>query len=284
MSKVRIVTDSTSDIPLRLLEQYGIVLVPLNVHFGDDVYKDMTELTPEQFIERLVKSKVHPRTSQPSPGEFVEVYRTVVEAGEDIVSMHLSSLLSGTCQSAAIAKGSFPDARIEIIDTRLASLAAGLAVLEAARAAQEGASVDEVVRVAKAACERCRVFFAVDTLDYLYRNGRIGKAAHLMGSLLNMKPILTLVDGQVTSFDKVRGQKRAIGRLVEILHEKVPKEAALRVAVMHSACLSAAEALASEIARDFKVEETIISSLGAVIATHVGPGTIAVATLPESPK
>jgi len=280
LAKVKVITDSTSDIPLNVLDQHDIGLVPLNVHFGDEVYKDQVELTAEQFMDKLVKSKVHPRTSQPSPGEFVEMYRPFVEKGMDIVSMHLSSSLSGTYQSASIAKESFPNARIEVVDTRLASMAAGLCVIEAARLAQQGADIDEVMHVIRDKCATCHVYFAVDTLDYLHRNGRIGKAAHLMGSLLNMKPILTLQDGVVISHDKVRGQKRATNRLLEIMSEKVPQDAPVKVTIMHSASLQAAESLSAEIASRLKVVEATLAPLGAVIATHVGPGTLAVAWIP----
>jgi len=279
MAGIRVVTDSTADLPLDLAAKRGVSVVPLNVHFDTGVYKDQIELTSEQFFKKLVTDPSRPRTSQPSPGDFATEYRRLVDQGNAVVSIHLSAKLSGTYQSAMIAREGFPDARIEVMDTGLASTALGLIVLEAAEAAARGADFGEVVEVVRRAQQRSGVIFVVDTLDYLFRNGRLGRAQHLMGSLLNMKPILTLEDGTVAALDKVRGKNKALGRMYEIVRERVPKGAGVKMAVAHGAAPDVAQIVADRLARDFGPSELIIAPLGAVIATHAGPGTIAVCYL-----
>lgn len=280
MTRVKVVTDSTADIPLHLLKAHNISVVPLNVHFGSEVFKDQIELSSERFFEKLQSSPVKPRTSQPSPAEFAEVYTRLGQEGFAVVSMHLSAQLSGTYQSARIAAG-MVSTQVAVVDSKMASMALGLRVLEVAREAARGADFEQVASIAEESLERTGVYFMVDTLDYLYANGRIGRAAHLLGSLLNMKPILTLQDGVVTPFEKVRGKNKAVARIVEILGETIPKGKRVTIAVVHGNAQAAAEALARDIAVNLNVSEMIVSSLGAVIGTHVGPGVLAAAYLIE---
>ena len=278
VGKVKVVTDSTCDIPRELLESLDITMVPLNVHFGTDVFKDYTELSSEEFFKKLVSDPRHPRTSQPAPGEFSAVYRKALDDGRPVVSVHISADLSGTYQSAVIAKGDFPGAEIEVIDTRLASMAAGLPVLEAARAAREGASFQEVVAVARRAAANSGVYFVVDTLDYLHRNGRIGKAAHLIGSLLNMKPILALEEGVVVAVEKVRGKNKALATLKNLIVEKVGTKRA-RLSIIHGNAPEVASRTAGDLAAAVNAVEVITAPLGAVIGAHGGPGLVGAAYL-----
>ncbi len=276
MAGVKIVVDSTCDLPRELRESHGITMVPLRVHFDPEVYLDHVDLTPSQFYEKLRTSSVHPRTSQPSPAEFAEVYGRLGGDGSRIVSIHLSANMSGTYQSAVLGKSMVPGVEVEVIDSRSACLGTGLMALAAARAAGEGKSVEEIGRVVNRIRENLVLYFVVDTLDYLRRNGRIGRAQHLLGSLLQFKPILTIDDeGFVTSFDKARGKSRAFSRLIEIVKERVPEGSEIMLAVVHAEAPADAEKLVSELGASYNIREKVVTDLGPVIGTHVGPGTLA---------
>lgn len=276
MGRVRVVTDSTADIPESLRRELGIEMVPLNVHFGPEVFKDQVDIFPDDFYARLPKTEHHPRTSQPSPGEFVETYKRIIEQGEDIVSIHISSKLSGTFQSATLAQNMLPDAPIEIVDSGLAAMVLGMVVLEAARAAQKGANQAEVRRVAEDTMRKTRVAFAVDTLEYLQRNGRIGKAAAFLGSLLGIRPLLTLSDGLVAPVEKIRGKSKVLPRVLEIIQEWVPAGSTVKAAITHAAAPEEAEVWKHEVSKIYTVEEWIVCPLGPVVGTHTGPGTVGV--------
>lgn len=274
MARVKVVTDSTADIPRGIVEQLGIIVVPLSVHFGEKVYLDYVELTSANFYDLLRKSPDHPRTSQPSPGDFATVFEEATKDGSSVVAVLVSAAMSGTCQSAFLARDMVKNATVEIIDSRAASMAIGLAVIEGARAAKAGKSQADVVAVVNDVLARTKVFFVVDTLEYLARNGRIGKAQALLGNLLSVKPVLTLEDGQVASFEKVRGEKKVIPRLVEIMGESLePSRKPAKVAIAHADCLERAEELKAAIEKAHHPAEITMSGLGAVVGTHVGPGT-----------
>lgn len=272
---LRIVTDSTADLPADLREASQIKMVPLTVHFGSESYKDAVEMNADAFWRQLESSPHLPKTAQPSPGDFLEVYRPLVAQGDEILSIHISGKLSGTIASARVAAQMLPDARITLLDTRSASLGLGLVVLEAARLAREGKSAAEVLPHLEAICNRMNVLFTLDTLEFLQRNGRIGKAQALLGGLLGVKPILHVdPEGMVAPLDKVRGKSRTLPRTLELLQERVPRGSRVRMAVLHTqAPEQAAEWLAA--AREiYQVEEALIASIGSVIATHAGPGAI----------
>ncbi len=280
MAGVKIVVDSTSDIPHNLAEELGITVVPLSVHFGDATYLDWVELTPMEFYDLLETSPHHPRTSPPSPSEFAQVYESLVADGSAVVSMHISSGMSETYSAAVMAKQMVGHGRIEVIDSRLVSLAFGLAAIEAARAAQEGKSFEEVAAVARNVLAKVegRVFFAVDTLDYLVRNGRIGRAQAILGTLLAVKPVLTITDGVVAPFEKVRGEKKVIPRMVDIMGESLGSGdgsgRTVKAAVVHAGCLDKAKELVGAVQRAHGVSDFLIGDLGAVVGTHAGPGTV----------
>ncbi len=273
MSKVRIVTDSTADLPRQLVDLYGITVVPLTVHFGPEEYKDYVELTPDDFFGKLGQSPHLPRTSQPSPADFKAAYEAAAKKADWILSIHISAALSGTCQSAVMARDMLPGLDIEILDTRSASLGVGLAVLAAARAAEAGADRAEILGAARRVIDRSHVFFAVDTLEYLEKNGRIGKAQALLGGLLKIKPVLTLDNGVVAPFEKVRGKPKVIPRLAEIAAERLGG-ARVRAAVVHGAAPEEAEALKNALAAKLDVEDMLIGQIGAVIGCHTGPGVL----------
>lgn len=278
MRKIRVVTDSTADIPISVREQYGIEMVPLKVHFGNETYQDAVTIQSEQFYEKLVQTDSLPTTSQPSPVDFLETYKRLAEEPDvEIISIHISSALSGTYQSAVLAKSLLDEkVNIKIIDSKSACYGLGMLVVAAAEAAKEGKSLTECAQIVQQLRNQTKLYFMVDTLEYLQKGGRIGKAAALFGSLLNIKPILTIDDsGEVAPVDKVRGQKKAMGRIIELLqHDYADKE--INVMVAHSNAQNTADELSALMKEHFQVRELGFTSIGPVIGTHVGPGAAAV--------
>jgi DegV family protein with EDD domain len=268
---VRIVTDSTADLTPEQQRAAGITVVPLNVHFGDEVFRDHVDLSSDEFFRRLKASPQLPRTSQPSVGAFEEAYRTLREGGDEIVSVHLSSKVSGTYNSALMAAQSVGDGAIEVVDSLSTSMALGFMALEGARLARSGKDRKAIAERLKALVPNGRVICVVDTLTYLERGGRIGKARALLGSLLNVKPILQLKDGEVVPLGRARGRPQALSRLVELL-ERDGKVSQL--AIMHGAAQSDAEQLRDRVAPRYPGLDILLTEIGAVLGTHTGPGVI----------
>jgi DegV family protein with EDD domain len=278
VSKIRIVTDSTADIPLSLREELGIEMVPLKIHFGSETYLDAVTLQSEQFYEKLTAASALPTTSQPSPLEFFEVYKKLAEEDPDveIISIHLSSALSGTYQSAVLAGSMLEEqAKIHIVDSLSASYGIGALVVAAATAAREGKSVAEILEIIRVLRANYHIYFLVSTLEFLQKGGRVGKASAIFGSLLNIKPILSIdPDGEVVAVEKVRGQKKAMARIVELLAADLSGRP-IHLNVAHSNSPEAAEQLRELIEQQFEVRSMAYIALGPVIGTHAGPGTVA---------
>jgi DegV family protein with EDD domain len=274
VSAIGIVTDSTSTISADLLRQYDIRVAPQVVIWEEKVLQDGVDITPDEFFRRLRTASVMPTTSQATVQSFLQVYRPLVEQKVPILSLVISSKLSGTYQSAVQAKEEFPGARIEVVDSQSAAMALGFQVLGAARAAEAGLSFDEVVALAQRAQEHTGVMFVVDTLEFLHRGGRIGGASRLFGTALNIKPILELQHGRIEPAERVRTKARALARLLEILEDRVGRRTPLRLAAMHAdAEAEAAELLAKAKAR-FSAVETMITVTSPAIGAHVGPGIV----------
>jgi len=276
MAGVRVVTDSGADIPKELREELGIAVVPLTIHFGDEEFKDGVDLDTAAFYARL-RAGGQPRTTQPSPADFEAVYRRLQEEGaEAIVSCHLSSEMSGTMQSAVLASTMESiKVRVHVVDTRSASIGIGLCAIEAARLARAGKPVEEIVAHVQGIVKRLQVYFLVDTLEYLHRNGRIGRASAFLGGLLNIKPLLTIDDGVVAPLERARGRAKARARLVELVKAGVG-DSKVCMGVVHADAREEGEALAAELQSSLNVEELILTELGPTIGTHVGPGTMGV--------
>lgn len=284
MPNIYIVTDSTSDMPQSVQEQYGIHVVPLKVHFGEKTYLDGVDLTPDQFYELLAKSDTLPTTSQPSPAEFLETYKRILEKDPDahIISVHISAAFSGTYQSAQLAKNLLgDDAPVTVLDSKTTSYALGWMAVAMAKAAARGESVEACIQKAEAIRRSTGLYFLVDTLEYLQRGGRIGKAAALAGSLLNIKPILSIdEEGEVTSVDKVRGRKRAIERIIELLKKQFPSDQEVVAFFPQASAETGAATLRDRVVENFRVRESDYTFIGPVLGTHVGPGTFAVIMVP----
>ena len=275
---IRVVTDSASDIPAETAFRLGIAVVPLNVHFGARTFKDNVTITPDLFYSMLVDSPELPKTSQASPGEFKAVYDEVGKVADGIVSIHISSKLSGTFNSAVqganIAEADCP---IEVIDSLQGSMGLGLAVIAAADAANRGAGMDGVAALARDSAARAQCFTLLETLEYLQKGGRIGRAQALMGSLLKIKPMVILKDGQAHPLGKARTFRRALVQMKETARGFAPVES---LAVMHSTTPGTAREVADDL-RDLLPEgaEPYITRFSPVLGVHTGPGAIGIALL-----
>ena len=275
-----ILTDSAADLEASAREELGIVSVPLKVMFGEETYLDGVTIDSPRFFEKLQQTDTLPTTSQPSPLDFVEAYKGIVEKhGKDvqIIAIMLSASLSGTYQSAVIAKTMMEDqVDITVIDSRKASFVTGLICLEAAKAARDGKSKLQILDMIDRYLDDVQVYFVVDTLEYLQKGGRIGRASAVIGSLLNIKPILTLDPaGYVAAFDKVRGTKKAINRVLEAFHEYA-QGAPVTVAVLHSRVPEEAANLLERCKQEFSIKQSYLQEIGPVIGTHTGPGLLGI--------
>lgn len=274
MAGVRVVTDSSCDLPVELTDELGIAVVPLTIRFGDEEFVDRRDLTSAQFWARCASSPVLPETAAPAPGAFEDAYRQAAADGaEGVVCITLSSKLSATFQSAQLAaKALAGDLRVEVIDSRSVTMGLGVLCVQAARLAREGKRIDEIVAVVRDAVSRTRVFGALDTLDNLRKGGRIGNAQALLGSMLSIKPIIEIVDGLVESESKQRTRSRALSYLVEKVRGAGEIE---NLAVMHGDAPDVEEFL-DKLGAFYPREQIIVGEIGAVIGTHSGPRVIGV--------
>ena len=274
---VRIVTDSTADIPLDQANASGITVVPLTVFFGDTAYLDGIDLDNASFYNKLQSSKDLPRTSQPSPAAFQEAYTRLIDEGADaILSIHLSSKLSGTYQSACTARDTLPDTvkqiPIEIIDSLNISIAMSRPIIQAAHEAREGLSLPEIKAHVLNELARTRILCVLDTLEYVRRGGRIGSARALLGNMLSVKPIISLKDGVVIPLEQPRTRNKAYARVAELLQEMGKLEYVTIAESTQGYGLQLAEAIKPVYSGELPIYE-----LGAVLGTHTGPGTAAIA-------
>jgi len=278
--KSRIITDSANDLPEELLKKYDIKFAPLSIAFEDDVFQDCVDLSREQFYSRLIEEKQIPRTSQPSPQAFFDLIKDVLAKGLDAVVITLSSGLSGTYSSAVMARDMFSpeeQKRIFLVDSLSASLGLGLLVYEAAKLAQEGMAGKEIAEKIEQLKRRMTPIFTVNTFEYLLKGGRINKVQAFFGTVLDIKPILTLnSEGKIEALEKVRGRKKAISRLLDIMAEKGRDLEKQSVGVVHAHALEEARELANSVKSRFNVKEIIIGELSASIGTHTGPGCLSV--------
>lgn len=283
MSAIQVVTDSGADLGPELRRREGLHVVPLTITFGEQEFRDGVDLTPEAFYERLSRAEGAslPRTTQPSPADFEAVYRALVAQGSPVLSIHLSSRLSGTYQSAVLAAREV-GGEVYVVDSRSASFGIGLMVLEALRLAEAGMAAPAIRDRIEELRRQTEIFFSVDTLEFLQRNGRIGRAQAFVGGLLNVKPILRLVDGVVHPVERVRTRARAFERLVSHGVEAAGGRP-VRVGVLHGNAPEAAGQLAEALKGRLQVEELYVAPLGATIGTHAGPGTLGFVLQPVLP-
>lgn len=282
MASVVLVTDSTADIPRATRERLGIEMVPLKVNFGEESYLDNIELEPAEFYKKLAGFGKLATSSQPSPADFHEVYQRLTDAGHEVISIQLSSAMSGTYQSATIAKSMLDDdSAVTIVDSKSASFGYGHIVVRAAELAQAGASKADILAELERMRSELRLYFLVDTLEYLQKGGRIGKASAVLGSLLNIKPILSIdKEGVVYPFDKARGQKRAMARIAEVLESDLKTRPLSLVVATTPGYTDGAVEMAELLKSKLNVKEYAETEIGPVIGAHAGPGTIGIFIFP----
>jgi len=277
MSKVAIVTDSTAYLPKDLVATYNITVVPLVVIWGTETLLDNVDIGPKEFYERLSKAKIMPSTSQPTVKSYADVYEKLHAEGYEILNLVISGPLSGTMDSATQAKAMVPDAVVEVVDSRLTSVPLAYMALAAARAAKRGASLAECKHIAEEIRDHSQVFFAVDTLEFLHRGGRIGGASRFLGTALNLKPILYLKDGKIEALERVRTLKKAHARLIELIGDKVYGQTPINMmGVVGANAEKSAKHLLDKIEIRFSPREIMVANLSPVIGTHTGPGTVGV--------
>lgn len=276
-NKVAIVTDSTAYLPREIIQQYNISVAPLSVIWGNDVYQDGVDILPEEFYIRLANSKVMPTTSQVTPAVMVSTFQSLLDQGYDVLGIFLSSKISGTVQSAIQAREMMHEAeqKIVFVDSLSTTMAMGLPVLTAARAAQAGENIVECQKIAQHACDNSGVLFVVETLEFLRRGGRIGGAQAFLGTALNIKPILELRDGKIEALERVRTKQKAIQRAVEVVAERLKGKACIRLAATHANSQADAHSLLQAARAELDPIETFCCPLSPVIGTHAGPGTVA---------
>ena len=279
MSKVAIVTDSSQYIPKHIIEENHIHVIPLVVIWGEESYYDDVDISPFEFYERLKTDKVLPSTSQPSVAEFEVVFRSLHQEGYEILAVLISEALSGTVSSATQAKKLLPEATIEIVNSKTLAMALGFQVLAAARAANKGASLAECKRIAEDARDNSGVIFVLATLEFLHRGGRLGAASRYLGSLLNVKLILTIEDGLIVPLDKVRTQKKALERIVDLIEERTKGHKNIRLATLHGNNPDTAQFILDEAASRVSPIERVFSEISPAIGVHAGPGVVGLAYL-----
>ncbi len=282
---IQIVTDSSAHLPMDERRKHNIVVIPLKAIFGRKEYRDEIDLSTQQFYAMLPKAKEHPTTSQPSAGDFIQVYRPLLEAGKEIVSIHLPSKLSGTYASACAAKTELEaqfkrSVPLSIVDTPWVSLALGLLCIAAAQVAEQGKSREEVVATINALIPKLNLVFLLDTLEYLRRGGRIGGARAMLGTLLNVKPLLQLTEGEVEPLEQPRSRAKGVKRLLEIMEERADRRP-LHVGILHAEVPQDAAALEKQIREHFNCKEVYTTEIGPVIGVHSGPKAVGLAFYTE---
>jgi DegV family protein with EDD domain len=276
---VRIVTDSTSDIPLEQARELGVTVVPLTIFFGEQAYLDGVELDNAGFYQKLQSSPVLPRTSQPSPASFQQAFLQLIDEGADaIISVNISSKLSGTYQSACTARDTLPDTvkkiPIVVIDSESISLGLGMVVLQAAQEALQGVGLDEIEAHIRNQVSRIRILCVLDTLEYLRRGGRIGGAKALIGNMLSVKPILALKNGAIVPVEQPRTRNKAYARMAQLVGEMERPEHISIIGSDDEICRQLQQVMQQTVQGNIPTYK-----LGAVIGTYTGPGTVGVALI-----
>jgi len=278
---IKVVTDSSADLPAQLVEELGITVVPLYVRFGEEVYRDRVDISEDEFYQRLLRDPIHPSTTQPTPQDFTNVYQKLSKEADGIISIHISGGLSGTCSSALqgrelVEKG----CPIEVIDSQILTMGLGILAIEAANIAKSGKSLPQVVEEVKRIIPSLHLLGLLDTLKYLALGGRIGKAKHLLGSILNVKPVLTLKDGEVMPAGQARTRAKGIDKLFDFVESAKDIQ---DLAVVYNTTPDDAQSLAERISSIFPKERIRLARLGPVLGVHCGPGILFVALRDKRP-
>ena len=279
MPKVALVTDSTTYMPADLVKKYNISVAPQVLIWGDQIYKDGVDINANEFFTRLKTAKVMPTTAQVSVVSFQEVFQDLVSKDFEVLALLISSKLSGTVQSAIQAKDLMDSAKekIHVVDSQSVAMALGFQVLAVARALEQGASLKDAIALAEKSFEYTGVFFAVDTLEFLHRGGRIGSAQRFIGTMLNMKPILAIQDGRVEGIERIRTKAKAQDRVLELTIEKVAGRTPVHLATLHANAAEDARSLLTRAEQTLHPVESLLTEVSPTVGTHAGPGTVGLA-------
>jgi DegV family protein with EDD domain len=274
---VKVVTDSTSDIPEELAKELGITVVPIYVMFGQETFRDRVDMGTDEFFDRLVHNNVHPTTSVPSPKDFADIYNELASETDEIISIHLTSKESGTYNSAVLAKELVEKkCRIEVVDSQSVSMSLGMLVIGAARQALAGASLDQVAEFVRRCIPHMHLMIIVDTLKYVIRGGRLNKASGLVGTVLRVRPLLTLREGDLVTVGVARTKAKAVERLYDFARSF---SRAKEIAVAYTTTHDEARSLLDRIKAHFPDATSYLARVGPSLGTHAGPGAMGVAIL-----
>lgn len=274
---IQIVTDTTAVLSKEDIDRYGIIVIPQVIHIDEETYLEGIEIDVPQFLAKLKTAKNLPKTAAPPPELFTKEFARFTDQNTTILCIHPSSEVSGTVRSATVAAQDFPHLDIRVIDTRLIASPLATLVLLAAQWAKEGIPADEIVPRIHELIPRCHVFFMVDTLEYLAKGGRIGGAAALLGSVLQIKPILTFKDGRVEPYEKERTYRRAFERMIEVTVERIDKDKECYLSVMHAGVEEQARLMAQRLSTQLSIPNIPIYEMPPAIITHGGPGILGIA-------
>jgi len=276
---IRIVIDSTSDVTKDIIEKHNLIMVPLTVNFEDGCYLDKVELTTDEFFDKLKKSQKLPTTSQASPAAFAEVFKKILDEGDEVLGIFIGSELSGTYESAVMAKEMIGDNRIHIIDSRSACLGTFSLIVKAVEMVEENNDIKEIVETLERVKHKVEIVAAIDTLKYLEKGGRLSKTQAIAGTLLNIKPIITIKDSKVSIVDKVRGNNNVLKWIDTWISTNNFKLSDKTVFLFHARAENRIDALREIVVDKYGVKNIIQSEVGPVIGTHTGPGVIAIGFL-----
>ena len=282
IDRIVVVTDSSAYIPEEALGGLSIPVIPLWLIWGDERFRDGVDIDPPTFYRRLRESRIFPTTSQPSTGEFVDFFRQVADDADAIVGVFVTSKLSGTVANAEAVQAQVPELTIRVVDSLSTSMGLGFAVLAAARAAAAGKSLDEVVAAAEEMRDRVHLLFAVDTLEYLHRGGRIGGAKWLMGTALSIKPLLHFENGTIEPLVQVRTKRKAIARMLEVAEERLGGKRMAEAAVIDVGSPEEGDAVAEQARERFGISTVYRTAVSPAIGTHAGPGTVGIVFYAET--
>lgn len=280
MQKIKIVTDSTADLSQEVIEKYNIHVLPLSISVNGQTYLDRVDLQPDEFIEEMIKSEELPKTSQPAMGTFVEMYDKLGEDGSEVLSIHMTSGMSGTVATANSA-ASMTDTKVTVVDSQFITHALAYQVVEAAKMANEGRSLEEILKRVDEVRKNTRLYVVVDTLENLVKGGRIGKGKAFIGSLLNIKPIASLEDGVYNPVTKVRSQGQIVKTLAKLFEEDTAGKVVKAVAIPHAKAIPLAENVKAAVEKVSGFAQSEIFFTTPIISTHTGPGAIGFMYLAE---
>jgi DegV family protein with EDD domain len=285
MPQVAVVTDSTASIPENLLQELGIHVVPYYIHRGEEVLRDLVNVSRETFYNWLPTARQLPKTASPGPGDYVQTYQKLADEGvEDIISIHMTSKGSGAYQAAVAAKGMLseilPNLRIDIIDTLNVSMCHGWIAIEAARAALKKISLTAIEEQVKKLIPVSHMFQTADTLKYLFMGGRIGKAKHLLGSILNIKPLIGMEDGIIVAMGQARSRRQAYQMMVDLVEKAVGLNGKIKIAYVHAAAIDEVQKIKELIEERFTCVESMTAELSPALGVHTGPGTAGICYFP----